>query len=200
MLTKHRLIGYALVVSSFFFVLNSTTQAHKINAESIEYTGLSIDGIGVKSVVSLKYLDALDEEIKKESHERFGLGDVFDYVGGTSTGALIALAVALKKDLSAVLALTDFGRLLPKTYGNWFYQLYGARFSGASDDFQAYLKEIFGESKLSDLNTRVITTSVDSKTFRPHFFRRKKSGLFRRSSPMESGSSFSCCWLNVSCR
>ncbi len=57
---------------------------------------LSIDGGGVRGVVALEVLARIEQVLRDETGDpELVLGDWFDYVGGTSTGALIAGGVAL---------------------------------------------------------------------------------------------------------
>jgi hypothetical protein len=57
---------------------------------------LSIDGGGVRGVVALEVLARIEQVLREETGEpELVLGDWFDYVGGTSTGAIIAGGVAL---------------------------------------------------------------------------------------------------------
>ena len=57
---------------------------------------LSIDGGGVRGVVALEVLARIERVLRDETGDPdLVLGDWFDYVGGTSTGAIIAGGVAL---------------------------------------------------------------------------------------------------------
>ncbi len=55
---------------------------------------LSIDGGGVRGIVAAVLLDALEGELQKAGHKT-ALSDCFDVIAGTSTGAIIAAALAL---------------------------------------------------------------------------------------------------------
>jgi uncharacterized protein len=57
---------------------------------------LSIDGGGVRGVVALEVLARIEQVLRDETGDPgLVLGDWFDYVGGTSTGAIIAGGVAM---------------------------------------------------------------------------------------------------------
>ena len=57
---------------------------------------LSIDGGGVRGVVALEVLARIERLLRDETGDpELVLGDWFDYVGGTSTGAIIAGGVAM---------------------------------------------------------------------------------------------------------
>src|SRR3954470_12542477 len=64
---------------------------------------LSIDGGGVRGVVALEVLARVEQLLREETGDReLVLGDWFDYVGGTSTGAIIAGGVALGLPVSRI--------------------------------------------------------------------------------------------------
>ncbi len=152
--------------------------------DDLMYTGLSIDGSGVKSIVSTKVLDKLDQEIQRQSSQRYTLCDVFDYIGGTSSGALLALTISTKRSLPALIENIDFNRvpLKLKTFQNFLYQWYGPRFQHLVEPFEQYLKvqfrergvlqevEVCKDLKLSDLQTNVAITSVRIQDFKTHVF------------------------------
>jgi uncharacterized protein len=64
---------------------------------------LSIDGGGVRGVVALEVLARVEQLLRDETGEpELVLGDWFDYVGGTSTGAIIAAGVAVGLPVSRI--------------------------------------------------------------------------------------------------
>ncbi len=58
---------------------------------------LALDGGGIRGVLTLEVLIKIEDLLRKESGQgdRFRLCNFFDYVGGTSTGAIIAAGLAL---------------------------------------------------------------------------------------------------------
>jgi uncharacterized protein len=57
---------------------------------------LALDGGGVRGIVTLQYLDRIEAELRRRlGNPGLVLSDYFDLVGGTSTGAIIAAAIAL---------------------------------------------------------------------------------------------------------
>ncbi len=58
---------------------------------------LALDGGGIRGVLTLEVLNALEEKLREATGggEDFRLGDYFDYIAGTSTGAIIAAGLAL---------------------------------------------------------------------------------------------------------
>lgn len=57
---------------------------------------LALDGGGIRGVITLEVLQRLESMLAEQLHagEDFVLGDYFDYIGGTSTGAVIAAGLA----------------------------------------------------------------------------------------------------------
>src|SRR2546421_11541547 len=58
---------------------------------------LSLDGGGIRGVISVAFLERIEALLTAQAGEEVRLGDWFDLIGGTSTGAIIASALALGK-------------------------------------------------------------------------------------------------------
>jgi hypothetical protein len=77
---------------------------------------LALDGGGVRGVITVAFLERLEQVLRKQTKTEGNLCDYFDLVGGTSTGAIIAGGVALGrttadlKDIYHRLAPTVFER------------------------------------------------------------------------------------------
>src|SRR5690242_3094920 len=56
---------------------------------------LSLDGGGVRGAISIAFLERLEDLVAEIEGRPTRLGDWFDLIGGTSTGAIIASALAL---------------------------------------------------------------------------------------------------------
>jgi hypothetical protein len=56
---------------------------------------LSLDGGGIRGVLSLEILAGIEQGLRRHHGDDLVLGDWFDYIGGTSTGAVIATGLAL---------------------------------------------------------------------------------------------------------
>src|SRR5882757_1953833 len=68
---------------------------------------LALDGGGIRGVMSLEILRKIEQDLATATGqgEAFRLGNFFDYIGGTSTGAIIAAGLAVGK---TVQELSDF--------------------------------------------------------------------------------------------
>jgi uncharacterized protein len=57
---------------------------------------LALDGGGIRGIISIEILSRIESELRKSSgNPKLVLADYFDYVAGTSTGAIIATLIAL---------------------------------------------------------------------------------------------------------
>lgn len=77
---------------------------------------LALDGGGVKGILTLGMLQAIEAELRRRSgNPRLVLSDYYDLIGGTSTGAIIASGLALGKSVEDMIRLyQDLG---PQVFG-----------------------------------------------------------------------------------
>lgn len=66
---------------------------------------LSLDGGGIRGVLTLEILAELEKQLKEKlkKPDDFVLGDYFDYIGGTSTGAIIAAGLSIGMSVQKLL-------------------------------------------------------------------------------------------------
>jgi hypothetical protein len=78
---------------------------------------LSLDGGGVKGMLTLGMLKPLEDELRRRAggDASFRLSDYYDLIGGTSTGAIIASGLALGLSVDELIAL--YMRLGPEVFG-----------------------------------------------------------------------------------
>jgi hypothetical protein len=78
---------------------------------------LSLDGGGVKGLLTLGMLKPLEDELRLRAggDPAFRLSDYYDLIGGTSTGAIIASGLALGLSVDELIAL--YQRLGPDVFG-----------------------------------------------------------------------------------
>ena len=62
---------------------------------------LALDGGGIRGVMTLEILRKIEQDLATATGKgaSFRLGDFFDYIGGTSTGAIIAAGLAMGKSV-----------------------------------------------------------------------------------------------------
>jgi patatin-like phospholipase len=63
---------------------------------------LALDGGGIRGLITIEVLAAMEEELRRDRGADFRLADEFDYVAGTSTGAIIATCVSLGMSVAKI--------------------------------------------------------------------------------------------------
>jgi len=64
---------------------------------------LSLDGGGIRGMITLAYLQRIEDILKSRTQKsNYRLCDYFDLIGGTSTGAIIAAALACGYTVSEI--------------------------------------------------------------------------------------------------
>lgn len=138
---------------------------------------LTIDGGGIKGLYSSKVLEHLEE--------RYGaISDYFDMICGTSTGGLIALALALKVPASDISSMYEENgaKIFPKMskLKSIFKQtIWKGKYSDLP--LREVLTSMFGEKKVADLNNLVCIPTYSVTDARPWVFKydHKEGGLDR---------------------
>ena len=66
---------------------------------------LALDGGGIRGVLTLEILAEMEKQLKQKLNkgDDFVLGDYFDYIGGTSTGAIIAAGLSIGMSVNQLL-------------------------------------------------------------------------------------------------
>jgi uncharacterized protein len=82
---------------------------------------LALDGGGVRGAITVAFLERIEELLSQGQQKRVRLADHFDFIGGTSTGAVIAGALALGYRTDQV---KDFYiRLAPHAFKREFWRI-----------------------------------------------------------------------------
>jgi hypothetical protein len=80
---------------------------------------LALDGGGIRGVLTLEILRSLEAQLRERSGEGAVLSDFFDYIGGTSTGAIIAAGLALGRPVQEL--QSSYRALASKVFSKrWF--------------------------------------------------------------------------------
>ncbi|WP_209123724.1 CBASS cGAMP-activated phospholipase [Alkalihalobacillus sp. BA299] len=123
---------------------------------------LCIDGGGIRGVFALAILKALEEECDCQ------IGDLFDCIAGTSTGAVIAASISIKKDMKEVLKNYE-------TYGKKIFvrQTKVGLFKSVYSDhyLRHFLQEAFGDLTLADIEKPLLIPAVDLTHGKPFVHR-----------------------------
>lgn len=135
---------------------------------------LSIDGGGMKGIVSAVVLEKLEELVQLYSRNpKARIGDYFDLVAGTSTGSILT-ALYLTPDnghpkFSAKQILEFYLTLGPSIFQKQsLYPLFGSKYMGR--EFEDALNKILGTIRLSELLKPCLITSYDTTARKAVFF------------------------------
>ncbi len=141
--------------------------------ESKPFKILSIDGGGIKGLYSAKILEHLEKRYNRS------ISDYFDMICGTSTGGLIALALALKIPAENIsLFYEQYGKQIfpyrTKIGGIIRQTLWGGKYT--DKPLRAALEKIFGDKKIKDSHNLLCIPSYSLTDARPWVFKYDHDG------------------------
>jgi uncharacterized protein len=103
---------------------------------------LALDGGGIRGLLTLGILEKLEEDLRAAHGPGFRLCDYFDFIGGTSTGAILAAGLAIGKSVEELIAFyLDAGAQMFEP--NALIRRAWSKYS--SDPLEAKLKSVFDE-------------------------------------------------------
>jgi hypothetical protein len=120
---------------------------------------LALDGGGIRGVLTLEVLAAIENKLRAERGDPgLVLADFFDYIGGTSTGAIIATALAFGKPVSEI--RTKYETLAREIFNKRFLPL-RLRALYRDKPITAELEDFFGPNRtLGDPELRTLLLLV----------------------------------------
>ncbi len=129
---------------------------------------LALDGGGIRGVMSLEILRRIEQDLAKATGQgdAFRLGNFFDYIGGTSTGAIIAAGLALGKTVQELSEFyTEAGPLMFEKSA----LLGRLRSLYQSDPLREKLQSVFGDRSLGapDLKSLLLIVTRNATTDSP---------------------------------
>lgn len=161
-------------------------------------TVLSIDGGGIRGLIAASVLQEL-ETILRQNGVNTPLGNLFDLIAGSSTGAIVGLGLAMpsrsgisflqgqkptddEADMNMTRVCEIYRRLGSTIFPpDRFFSLRTVRQAFAekynAQPFERLLHAVFGDATLQDCRTNVLVTSYDTVRRSPHIFK------FRRDRP-----------------
>ncbi len=82
---------------------------YETNEVSVKRKILALDGGGIRGVLTLEILAELEQQLRSKlsRDESFRLSDYFDYIGGTSTGAIIAAGLSIGMSVEKLLSFYE---------------------------------------------------------------------------------------------
>ena len=144
---------------------------------------LSIDGGGIRGIIPAVWLDKLEDRLEARGQT---LAKSFDLICGTSTGSILAAAVACEVPMNQVIAM--FRQRGPEifrrpTYKHLLKKLF--RISGvlsanySHKPLESALREVLGNVRLNETKTRLCIPAYDIGHRRTFFFRSYDSDVNR---------------------
>jgi hypothetical protein len=130
---------------------------------------LALDGGGIRGIMALEVLEEIETVLRAEAGggPDWVLADFFDYIAGTSTGAIIAVGLSLGMHVAEIRRFYD--ELGPAMFGP-ARLLNRLRYRYESEPLAKALRRIFGESRTlgsADLRTLVMVTLNNATTDSP---------------------------------
>ncbi|MHB1798767.1 MAG: CBASS cGAMP-activated phospholipase [Vulcanimicrobiaceae bacterium] len=132
---------------------------------------LALDGGGARGYLSAKLLENVESYLNAVTGQERPLGAHFDLIVGTSTGGIIALALALGRSAGDVARFYEdrlsiiFGTAMRRSRALLMFR---PRYrAGGLDEA---LTDFFGDSKLADVKTDVCVTTVSLLNAKPRLF------------------------------
>ena len=141
---------------------------------------LALDGGGIRGVITLEVLQRIESMLTEQvgANERFVLADYFDYIGGTSTGAVIAGGLAKGMKVSQLL---DLYVKRGKEMFDKASLLDQLRYRYETERLQGLLQEILGRETLfgsDDLKTLLLMVLRNATTDSPWPLSNNPDALF----------------------
>jgi len=124
---------------------------------------LSIDGGGVGGVLPAKIVELMQTKIGVDIYE------TFDLIVGTSTGSIIAAAIAIKYDLTRL--VKDYCDNAPKIFRKrwWNHGLCNSKYNSAL--LENFLLERLGETKLGEIQKPLIINATNASSGSVYVFK-----------------------------
>lgn len=139
---------------------------------------LSLDGGGIKSIITLKMLEYIEQQTGKKT------GDIFDYIAGTSSGGLLALYLSMPSEENPSeprYSASDVIDLLQYDSKKIFERKLASRFLGQkvlqvfrpayhNKNIEAAMARRFHNYKIKDATTNILVLTFDTQENQPVAF------------------------------
>ena len=154
--------------------MKKTLHEH-FDPENGEKRILALDGGGIRGALTLGFLEEIEEILRnKYKDQDLRLCDYFDLIGGTSTGAIIAAALALGYDVKTIKEkYFELGNVIFKNkwWKIWTFPRKILKFKYPEKKFESILNDFFGDKTLSSNEIKtglcIITKRIDSGSVWP---------------------------------
>ncbi len=133
---------------------------------------LSLDGGGVRGIMSAQILMRIESVLKQEYGDDFKIGDYFDIIAGTSTGGIITSIILIKNDDDELiysakdvvdLYYDNNDDIFKKPFLHklkTFFGFFGSQFK--EDGLEDVLENYFGNKQLKELKKPSLICSYDT--------------------------------------
>ena len=139
---------------------------------------LSLDGGGVRGIFSARVLDLMNGNLNIDVY------NTFDLVVGTSTGSIVAAAVATGRDLSEL--VEDYESRAPEIFGrrNLLSRIH-LKSKYDAGVLEKFLRDRFGKIRLGDIETPLMINATNVSTgrvqvFKSSYQKRRRAGDYFR--------------------
>lgn len=141
---------------------------------------LSLDGGGIRGIISCIILKYVEEQLQKLDHPNAKIGDYFDMIAGSSTGGLLAAILLFpgndkKAKFSVQEALDLYAQKGDSIFNVAFWEyllnpfgLFDEKIS--QKNIEKQLKEVFGDLELKDFIKPCLITAYDITARKVKFF------------------------------
>lgn len=140
---------------------------------------LAIDGGGIRGVFPAHILKCIQSHLKVSLLKKFGM------IAGTSTGSIVAAAVALEISLEEVIDLyQEHGAAIFKRRPFWNFRFcdFWIRSLYKKDELKKALNNVLGDKSLGQITTPLLLPATDIGNSGVHVFKSKYSDEFSRDS------------------
>jgi len=133
---------------------------------------LSLDGGGVRGYLTTLILENIEKQLNHQDKTQKPLGEYFDLIAGTSTGAIIGGLLAIGKSAKEIRTIyeTDIKEIFSSDMKREGKDLF-LKAKYKKDNLKIKASEYFGEKTFDDVLTPLLVTSVDITTMRPKFYK-----------------------------
>ena len=156
--------------------------AEAMNSAKRRLRLLSLDGGGIRGLASILLLITIESRIRKKlNKENIKLINFFDWIAGTSTGAIIGLSLISGKSTMDILRL----------YLRFRDQVFSGKRPYDTRRLEHVLQKEFGlETKMSEIvpgqNKRIFVTTTNAKTVPPELVLLRNYEMYGESSTMDA--------------
>ena len=133
---------------------------------------LSLDGGGVRGYLSIRILENIENHLNEKEGNEKPLGERFDLIVGTSTGAIIGGLLAIGKSARDIRKLYEndipviFGKQMRRNIASGIiYPKY------KTNELVKKANSYFDDLTFKDVKTDLIVTSVDISSMKPRFYK-----------------------------